>query len=652
MGIGKKRKDCFFGMHFDFHAMPGEVVARYVSHESITKMLDEAKPEYVQIDTKGHPGLSSYPTEVGNQACEIKEDMLKFWREETKKRGIPLYAHHSGLFDMKVIEQHPDWAAINEDGVASESFMSVFSPYTEEFLIPQLKELAGKYDLDGVWVDGESWGTLPDYGIYAKKAWKEKTGLDTLPKRGEEGHAEYCKFVRDGYEDHIQKYITAVKAEYPDFQMTSNWVYSHCITTKPRVNVDFISGDYSCSNSVNSARHIGRGMVTSGIPWDLMAWGQNAKVGMWDEVDRTVKEYEQYCQEAAVNIALGGGFEFFNIIYGGGGYIQEWAIPRWKKVAEFCKERKELCWKSKIVPEIAVAYNEVYENNNEKLIEAGKYYSSGVASWILALQNNGYSTSMLKEYQIAEENIDAYKVIVVPEGDGWRDDTIASLKAYAKKGGKLIVEGKSAKYFEDVSGVSTDSTEEAKLMFVDGGESIGSLRTTYYNMSSDTAKQIQDVYEWNYYYEPEKMLGVYESLNENGNIFTIAFDLSGAYKTNQTAGLNGFVKKLIENTGFEPVAKVSGSTYVDVTTAAKEGNLLVNLVNLSGSHDRTGVRTFTEVPPLHDIEVSVKCGEKPKKITLEPEGKKLKFSWDGKRATVKIDKLHIHSVVKVYNWEE
>ena len=139
-------------------------------------------------------------------------------------------------------------------------------------------------------------------------------------------------------------------------------------------------------------------------------------------------------------------------------------------------------------------------------------------------------------------------------------------------------------------------------------------------------------------------------INDNVNV-CIKSDADGVH-IGQKDMEAGFVRNLINNTGFEPVAKVNGSTYADVTVATKDGNLLVNLVNMAGGHDRRGVRTFTEVPPLCDIEVSIKCDKKPKKITLEPEGKKLKFKWDGKRATVKIDKLHIHSAVKVYNWEE
>ena len=36
----KTRKDCYFGLHFDFHAMQGEEIGSIIDVESIEKMLD------------------------------------------------------------------------------------------------------------------------------------------------------------------------------------------------------------------------------------------------------------------------------------------------------------------------------------------------------------------------------------------------------------------------------------------------------------------------------------------------------------------------------------------------------------------------------------------------------------------------------------
>ncbi len=91
--VSKKRKDCFLGIHFDFHAMPGEEVPAIYCPELYGAMLDAVHPDYIQCDTKGHPGLSSYPTKVGNRA-KIKDgiDILRMMRDATAK------TRHSALW--------------------------------------------------------------------------------------------------------------------------------------------------------------------------------------------------------------------------------------------------------------------------------------------------------------------------------------------------------------------------------------------------------------------------------------------------------------------------------------------------------------------------------------------------------------------------
>ena len=193
----KRRTDSFLGIHFDFHAMEGETVARYFCPESFTEMLDRVKPDYLQFDTKGHPGLSSYPTKAGTQAKEIKVDILRFLREETKKRDIALYAHHSGLYDIHVAKTHPEWAVVNADGTINEEFISPFSPYADKVLLPQLKELALDYQLDGAWIDGECWGAMVDYSDNAQKAYLNKYGI-LPPSPDSNNYEEYREFCRQG----------------------------------------------------------------------------------------------------------------------------------------------------------------------------------------------------------------------------------------------------------------------------------------------------------------------------------------------------------------------------------------------------------------------------------------------------------------------
>ena len=61
-----KRKDSFFGMHFDFHAGREQTgIGAQLDRDTLEELMSRVKPEYVQCDTKGHAGNSSYPTKVG-----------------------------------------------------------------------------------------------------------------------------------------------------------------------------------------------------------------------------------------------------------------------------------------------------------------------------------------------------------------------------------------------------------------------------------------------------------------------------------------------------------------------------------------------------------------------------------------------------------
>ena len=44
-----------------------------------------------------------------------------------------------------------------------------------------------------------------------------------------------------------------------------------------------------------------------------------------------------------------------------------------------------------------VVYPEPYDDSQDQLINFGKYYQNRVVPWILALQNNGFSSQIIKE---------------------------------------------------------------------------------------------------------------------------------------------------------------------------------------------------------------------------------------------------------------
>src|ERR1035437_2585794 len=141
-----RRADSFFGLHFDLH--PNEqdtVLGRDVSEEMVEHLLAAAKPDYVQYDSKGHPGWLGWPSQVGPSAPGIVKDSLEVWRKVTASRSVALYIHFSGVWDTEACKLHPDWARVDANGKRDKNQTSTFGPYVDELMIRELRDAPSKY---------------------------------------------------------------------------------------------------------------------------------------------------------------------------------------------------------------------------------------------------------------------------------------------------------------------------------------------------------------------------------------------------------------------------------------------------------------------------------------------------------------------------
>ncbi len=335
-----KRSESFLGIHFDFHAGPDcTEIGKNTTRAMIENVINQVHPDYIQIDCKGHPGLSSYPTKVGNQAPGFVGDPLRLWRQVTAEHGIALYMHYSGVWDAEAIRRHPDWGVVNADGKTNDKATSFFGPYADKLLIPQLRELAGDYGVDGAWVDGDCWASVPDYSEPALKAFRQATGIEDVPRKPSDPHwFEFLQFNREAFRQYLRHNIAEVKKTNPEFQYCSNWAFTDHMPEPVSAPVDFLSGDYAPDDSVNSARLSGRYLTRQGVPWDLMAWSFSRGKSKDGRNQKTAVQLER---EAAVVLALGGGFQAY-FTQKRDGSIREERVPVMAEVAKFCRERQAI----------------------------------------------------------------------------------------------------------------------------------------------------------------------------------------------------------------------------------------------------------------------------------------------------------------------
>jgi len=280
-----RRAESFLGIHFDFHANDDcSAIGKNVTPEMVAAIIDQVQPDYIQVDCKGHRGLSSYPTQVGYPAPGFVKDALKIFREVTAKKGVALYCHYSGVLDAEAVKHHPEWAILGADGKiggAEGRVTSVFGPYVTNLLIPQLKELNDVYGIDGVWIDGECWGMERDFRPEVIEKFKKETGISSTPQNpADPAWPAFSRFNREGFRRYVQFYVDQLHAHQPNFQIASNWAFSSFMPEPVRLDVDFLSGDVVPTNSINSARLESRILTQQGKPWDLMAWSFTIN---WDD---------------------------------------------------------------------------------------------------------------------------------------------------------------------------------------------------------------------------------------------------------------------------------------------------------------------------------------------------------------------------------
>jgi hypothetical protein len=637
-----KREESFFGVHFDLHAKEDIMDAgRSLTYEMIDTFLKKVRPDFIQIDCKGHPGISSYPTKVGYPVKGFIKDPLKLWREVTEKNKVGLYMHYSGVWDAKAAKEHPDWAMIKATGERSDQKMSFFSPYLDSILIPQLKELSSKYNVDGAWIDGDCWATETDYSEAAINKWKQKSGLNDVPRKREDLHyPEYLEYTRSLFREYMAKYVNAIHAFNPQFQITSNWAYSSLMPEKVENQVDYLSGDVTPQDGVFRSAFEARALAPQGKPWDLMAWGFS-----WngDKMPMTTKSVIQLQQEAAEIIAMGGGIQFY-FQQNRDLSLKPWLGNILSELAKFCRDRQAYCHQSKAIPQVAVLFPSSDYQRTSSRPYSGAF--GKLPATLYTLLDNQLPTEVLMEHHLLGKT-KQYPLIVIPECKSIEPALLLELKGYVRDGGKLLIIGsETAKLFSTELGLLKANRSEEKTTFISAANRLGSIRSPILEVAlGQGGKTISNFYNTNDFIDKSDVIASSINNVEKGAIAAIYFDAGTTYAEYKSTAIRDFIGEAIGKLSPTLMLEVSGSHLVHVTLNKLNDKTYINLINVAGEHTNKAAIAYDQVPPLTDITVKIKG--KPSKIKLQPEGKELPFNFANGKSTFVVPRLEVHSIVEV-----
>jgi hypothetical protein len=633
-----KRSESYFGLHFDLH--PNEtdtVLGRDVTEEMVERLLRAARPDYVQYDSKGHPGWLGWPSKVGPSAPGIVKDSLAIWRKVTAREGVALYIHFSGVWDSEAVKRHPEWARVPADGKKEEKQTSTFGPYADELMIPQLREAATKYELDGAWVDGECWATSPDYCEAARKAF----GKEPPKSAKDPGWLEWLEFNREQFRKYVRHYVEEVHKTHPRFQIASNWLYSTFVPEEPTLPVDFLSGDYLGNASISTARLESRYLGQTGRPWDLMAWGfQQASS---NGIGHVHKPAAQLRQEAGVVLAQSGGFQVYYVPTRAG-YFEESHVATMAEVGKYCRSVQKVSQHTETVPQIGIVFSKesLYSGSN-RLFGGWGGWVEPARGWLDLVLGCGYSADILPDWKLARV-VSKYPFVILPDWAAPGEAVKKTLVDYVAAGGKLLVSGaRNAALFGAECGVRLVGEATVQESYVPG-EVMGITKGLWQDVEPVTAKVLASRFPAMDSRKDGKPAALAQALGK-GEIVLMPGPMGVVYAETHASTIRQFVAKLLAPR-FQPLVRVEAPPTVEVVLRRKDGKLVVHLLNETNMQVAGDFATTDFVPAVGPVRLGL-GRQKPKSVMLEPEGVALAAREVGGEWVVEVPRLLQHSAAVV-----
>ncbi len=658
-----------FGLHYDLHAVKSDTeLGTRCGPEELVPMLQLMAPDFVQTDCKGHPGYTSWFSRVPGASVPpgLKQDALWQWRQATRRLGLPLHCHYSGVWDAAAGAKHPEWAVLTAEGrragapfgqnagAPTGERMCPRSGYLDELMIPQLKELIDRYEVDGFWIDGDLWAVEPCYCERCQAAWREQTGLAGPPvKEDDPAWSRWWNFTRESFYAAVARYCDAVHAHKPGVLVCSNWLQTFRNPGEPTVPTDWISGDNAWVWGLDGSRCEARFLSTRGKPWDIMLWNFYCTHGMGTpESPWTVKPPQMLMQEAAVLLAFGGNVQIYENPRVRDGRLIPWRQQRLAGVAAFVKARRAVCQQAATFPQVAVLHSEhhLYSRVNGRNLMWG-VDTAPVQGAVFALLENSYGVDILDEWAL-RPRLAEFPLVVAPEQTRMSDAMAAELKAYVANGGALLLTGSDmyGRFGEEFLGFRGDLTEEKKTYALPAADGSVPLYSAAWRLGAATTGESLGRLGRVCRLEDKLLEHPFAVVNRvgRGQALYVPADLFRDFQHNRYPLTRQLIGGLAERLLPDPEIRVRAPVAVDVALRRRGTARLVHLLNrLSGIPNTPGNGAIDEIPPAGPVTIRMKLAQRPREVALALEPGRVEWQWTDGRLTARVASIAIHAAVVI-----
>jgi hypothetical protein len=148
-------------------------------------------------------------------------------------------------------------------------------------------------------------------------------------------------------------------------------------------------------------------------------------------------------------------------------------------------------------------------------------------------------------------------------------------------------------------------------------------------------------------YTPPDRLSPYAAAVQQGRAITFAVPLIEAFGKHANVPYRQILGNCIRRLLPKPLVKDAGPTHLEVTVQRKAGVTIVHLISFIPSRQAENMDMVHDPFPLVDVPISIRLDAAPQRLTLQPQGKELPFTYQDGYASTRVTLLEGHGLLVI-----
>lgn len=421
-------------IHMDFHTPDiswDKTMKNFDAKEYVGTLRDANVNSLVSF-AKCHHGYSYYNTKLGIRHPSLPQglDLLGELIDECYSNDIKVLIYYSVGWLTPIQRNKPEWMERNSNGQTLDTqgnphnkpwaMICLNSPYVDEMVLPELREIIENYDAEGIWLDIVE--NQACHCIHCKKKYRKQFGRE-MPDDDSLLH----DFVTQTKYEFIKRCRDLMKSIKQDWVMTYNTsgVDMELVELVDFCSIETHPGAPKADNAWAQALLTYKTLQSYEKPWESCSSRFIHGWGGWD--DQPLENMKMSCSRI---LSHGGLINLGDQAYPDATIDRE-LYKKIGKTFEYVTERDKWALGSKSVPYVALL--------TDDHCDVCKSYNNNLFGAIEILSQNHWAFDIIKTSAI--DKYADYKCIVVPELEELSDATISALEEYVANGGNLLSVG-------------------------------------------------------------------------------------------------------------------------------------------------------------------------------------------------------------------